>query len=306
MMVSFVEHHHLPLLGTPAKLLPAALAEAFDQHLKHFSLVFLVLDGGHLRLQGNQFIQASDLLFLRDIVGQMLRSIRSGTFGVFEHEGRVVPYLPHQAQRQLMVFFCLVVIAHEDIRRQSTVGNDTADGSDTVEIPFPRVLTVHQLQYLVRPALDRQVYLFAYIGFLGNDMQRLVTHILRMGSGEPHAHLRNLTRHKPEKTGEVDTGCIVGPFMIHRRPIRIHVLSEKCHLLEATVAQVAYLTQNALHITAPLSSTGIGHDAIMTEVVASAHDAHKAANLLSDGDTLGNDVTIGLRRRQLDVHCLLP
>ena len=45
MVIYFVEHHHLVLLRSAAKLLPAAFAEALYQHVESLAFVLFVGDG---------------------------------------------------------------------------------------------------------------------------------------------------------------------------------------------------------------------------------------------------------------------
>ena len=73
-----------------------------------------------------------------------------------------------------MVFERLVVEAAEHIRAYRRVGQDTTDGGNTVQIPLARVFAVHQFQYLVRPALHRQVDKTAQVLVSSNGLQGLV------------------------------------------------------------------------------------------------------------------------------------
>ena len=68
--------------------------------------------------------------------------------------------------------------------------------------------------------------------------------------------------------------------------------------------QVAHLAQNALHVAAAFASAGVRHDAVVAEVVASAHDAHKSAHVRS-AYSLRHYVAVSLCGRQLDVHRLV-
>ena len=80
MMPALVEDHHLVLFRPSAELLATALREALYKHIELLALVFLVLNGTHLRLQLDQFIQTTDLLFLRHIIGQVLRGVGARAF----------------------------------------------------------------------------------------------------------------------------------------------------------------------------------------------------------------------------------
>ena len=50
-----------------------------------------------------------------------------------------------------MVFLCFRMIAHEDVGRQTAVGDDASDGCHTVHIPCTGVFAVHQFKYSERP-----------------------------------------------------------------------------------------------------------------------------------------------------------
>ena len=87
-------------------------------------------------------------------------------------------------------------------------------------------------------------------------------------------------------------------------PIGIHILSEQRDLLEATIAQVAHFTENALYVTRTLTATGIGHNAVVAEIVATTHDAHKPADACTM-QALRHHVAIGLGGRQFDIDGLM-
>ena len=72
MMTGLVENHHLVLFRPSAELFARTLRESFYKHIELLALVFLVLLGRNVRLQGDEFVQSANLLFLRYVVGQML------------------------------------------------------------------------------------------------------------------------------------------------------------------------------------------------------------------------------------------
>ena len=144
------------------------------------------------------------------------------------------------------------------------------------------------------------MYVVADIGLGCYHAQCLVAHVLGMAGGEAHAHLRHSPCHGLKQLGESGFMSLV----IHCA-VTVDILSQQCHLLEPTVAQVTAFAQNALHITAALASTGIGYDAVVAEVVASAHDADEPPDVYS-ADALRHDVAIGLGERELHVDGLLP
>ena len=86
--------------------------------------------------------------------------------------------------------------------------------------------------------------------------------------------------------------------------VGVDILSEQGHLLEAAVAQVAHLAEDALHVTAALASAGIGNDTVVAEVVAASHDADKTANL-GAMQTLGHHIAVGFRGGEFGVDGLV-
>ena len=69
--------------------------------------------------------------------------------------------------------------------------------------------------------------------------------------------------------------------------------------------QVATLAQDAFHVAAPFAASGVRHDAVVAEVVASAHDADETRDVRTT-DALRHNVAIGLCRRELHVDGLMP
>ena len=103
----------------------------------------------------------------------------------------------------------------------------------------------------------------------------------------------------------VDDDAVFGPLTVGQQAIAVDILSQESDFLESFVVKITHLAQDALHVARPLAATGIGYDAIMAEVVAAAHDAHKAAHM-GRAHTQRHDVAIGLRGGQLNVHGRLP
>ena len=205
-----------------------------------------------------------------------------------------------------MVLLCLVVVAHEDVRREATVRDNPADGGHTVHIPLTGVLAVHQFQDLIAAALYGQVDMLAHVGHLGNHLQRLVAHILRVACGEPHAHGGYLLRHHPQQLWKGNVLVSLSPcLLVSLKKVRIHILPQERYFLKTTISQVAHLAQDALHVATALTASGIGHDAVVAEVVAATHDTHETSNLMPQSDTLWHYVLIGLSRREFDVHRLV-
>ena len=198
-----------------------------------------------------------------------------------------------------MVFLSLAVEAAENVGRQAAVGNNTADGCHAFQVPLTVVLTVHQFQDTAASALHGQVDVAAHVGLFGNDVQRLVAHVLGMRSGEADAHAGRSLCHGTEQLGE-GYNRSVGPL----KAVGVYVLPQQGHFLVTACLKVGHLAQDALHVAAAFTATGIGHDAIGTEVVAPAHDGHEARNVVA-ADARGHHVAVGLGSRQLYVDGLL-
>ena len=163
------------------------------------------------------------------------------------------------------------------------------------------ILAVHQLQYSVATALHGQVDMLAHVRLLGNHPQRLVAHVLGMTGGEADAHVGSLVGNEAKQFWKKYLSTLLSPLS----SIRIYILPQQRYFLETTVAQVAHFAQDALHIATALTTTGIGHDAVVAEVIAATHDADKSANLVAEGHALRHHVAIGLSGRQFDVDGLM-
>ena len=74
-MVAAVEDHRLVLLVAPHELLTRPLAVAIDKNVEGLALIATVGNGRHLRLQGDELVEAPYFLLLRHIVGQVLGGI---------------------------------------------------------------------------------------------------------------------------------------------------------------------------------------------------------------------------------------
>ena len=301
-MTASIEDHRLVLLVAAHQLFARALAEPFHQHRESLPHILAVALGRNLGLQGNELVQAPYLLFLGHVVGQMLGSIGTGTLGVFEHEGRVETHLAHQRERLLEVVFGLIAIAHKHIGGQSAAWNDAADSLHLTKVVFAGVFAVHQVQRVVAAALHREVDVLAQVGLLGNGVQDVLGHILGIRGGEPHPHLRHLAGYPSQQFGKARTSR--HGLSCRTQTVAVDILAQQRHLFESTVTQVAHLGEDALHVARPLTATGKGHNAIVTEVITAAHDAHETANLGSV-DALRKDVAIGLGGRQLYIDGLM-
>src|SRR5574344_60416 len=181
------------------------------------------------------------------------------------------------------------MITHKNVGRKSTVWNDATDSSHSLQIPSTGVFPVHQLQDAVTATLHRQMNMTTDVRMGCNHMERVVTHILRMGSGETNAHVGHSLSHKCQK---VRKGHFLARFFVHT-PVTIDILAQQGNLLEASVAQVSPLRQDAGHLTTPFSPTSIRNNTIVTEIVTSSHDADKTTHM-STTHTFWKHITIGL------------
>ena len=89
-----------------------------------------------------------------------------------------------------MIFFSFGAITGEDISRKSAIGDDTANGSYAVEIPFACILAVHEFENAIGAALYGQMDVSAHVGFFGDNVEGLVAHIFGMTCREANAHAR--------------------------------------------------------------------------------------------------------------------
>lgn len=94
--VAFVKDHYLVLLGASEQLFSGLLRKPFDEYLKSLAYVPLVALLGELILKIDHALQSVELYLFRYVVFEFLCSISPGTFGVFEHESRVVSDFSHE------------------------------------------------------------------------------------------------------------------------------------------------------------------------------------------------------------------
>ena len=121
-----------------------------------------------------------------------------------------------------------------------------------------------------------------------------------MGGGETYAHVGHGAGDGAEQLGEKH-GLSVGGI----ETVGIDVLAEECHLATTMLLKVADFGQNALHVAAAFTATGIGDNAVMAEIVAASHNADKAA-YFGTMEALGHDIAVGFGQRKLDVDGLVP
>ena len=104
-MIATIEHHDLVLLGTTEELFFRALGYTFYHHFEHLAHILGIAFGRELVLEFDDFIQATDFDFFRDVFRLVLGSVCSRSFRILEHEGRGIATFTHQRKRFLMVFF---------------------------------------------------------------------------------------------------------------------------------------------------------------------------------------------------------
>lgn len=139
------------------------------------------------------------------------------------------------------------MITHENVRRYGAFRHYAPYGCHTVKIPFASVFAVHELQNLVGTRLHRQVDMLAYISIFCDNLQCLVTHVLRMRRREAHTHPRNSLCHHGKKLRERHFLAIV------LRTIGVDVLPEERHFLKPTLLEVTAFVEDGLHLTAALT-----------------------------------------------------
>ena len=234
-----------------------------------------------------------------------------------------------------MVLLRLAAVAGEDVGGDGTVGHQSANSLDATQIPLAVVLAVHAFEHRIATTLHRQVDVSAHIRLLGDDAQGGIAHVLGVRRGKADAHARHGACHGAEQFGEEDeigvgVGLVLGGADVFRgdggiacrlfvqgsggalgfaggiaaRLVGVHVLSQEGHLLETALFEVATLVDDALHIAAAFATAGVGHDAVVAEVVAPAGDAHKTGDFRS-AEAFGHHVAVGFGEREVDVDGLL-
>ena len=131
----------------------------------------------------------------------------------------------------------------------------------------------------------------AEVWLFGDGVEDVLRHILWIRGGEAYSHIRYSLGYHVEEFGEGKTAFFA--LARWRETITVYILSQQGNFLEATLLQIANLTQNTLCITAALTSTGIRHDAVVAEVVATTHDAYETAHSVAT-DALRHDVAVSL------------
>ena len=74
-MRTTVEHHHAVLLRTAKELVAAALRHTLNQYLVSLAHTAGIVFSREAVLQGDDFVQATNLHLFRDIIGQMLGEV---------------------------------------------------------------------------------------------------------------------------------------------------------------------------------------------------------------------------------------
>ena len=294
-----IENHYPILLGTSEELVARTLGHSLHQYFVSFTYAAGVGFGRKAVLQSDDFIQTADLHLFRHIIRQMLAGIRTRTLGILEHKGGIITAFFHQGKGKPVVFFRLGMETGKYIRRQTAVGNDTADSIYTLQIPFTGILTVHQFQDTAASALHGQVDMLAHIGHFRNNLQGFIAHILGVRSSEADAYARCRLCYGAQQHRESDNL----PVRL-LKTVRVDILPQQGHFLIAFSHQIRHFIQDTFHITAAFPSARIGDDAVGTEVIATAHDGDKAGDVVA-ADTRRYHIAVGLRCGQLHVNGFL-
>ena len=294
-----IENHYPVLLGTSEELVARTLGHSLHQYFVGFTYAAGVGFGRKAVLQSDDFIQTADLHLFRHIIRQMLAGIRTRTLGILEHKGGIITTFFHQGKGKPVVFFRLGMETGKYIRRQTAVGNDTADSIYTFQIPFTGILTVHQFQDTAASALHGQVDMLAHIGHFRNNLQGFIAHILGVRSSETDAYTRCRLCYGAQQHRESDNL----PVRL-LKTVRVDILPQQGHFLIAFSHQIRHFIQDTFHITTAFPSACIGNDAVCTEVIATAHDRDKAGDVVA-ADTRRYHIAVSLRCGQLHVNGFL-
>ena len=232
----------------------------------------------------------------------MLGCVGARSLAVLEHECRVEHTFAHQREGLGVVLGSLVVIADEQVGGQSAVGYDAAYCCHALQILLACVLAVHQLEYLCRAALCREVYVLAEVGLVGYGVQDVVGHVFGVGCGEADAHVGHALSHLVQQFGKRTSAF--DALSGWSKTVAVDVLTQESHLLESLVVQILHLSQYAFNVARALTSSCVGHNAVVAEVVAASHDAHEAAHA-SCTDSLRNYVAVGFGGREFDIAGVL-
>ena len=109
-----------------------------------------------------------------------------------------------------MVFERLVMETAEDISADGCRRQDTPNGSNTLQIPLAGVLTIHQFEDMIRTRLNGQMNELTEVLMTTDGFERLIGHILRMGSRKANTHIRNSLSHNLQQVREVHLGEVMG------------------------------------------------------------------------------------------------
>ncbi len=148
-------------------------------------------------------------------------------------------------------------------------------------------------------ALYRQVDVLTYVGHVGNDLESFVAHVFRVRGSETDTYARRCLCHGAQQHWESNRLSVR-----LLEAVGIDVLSQQGDFLITLCHEVGHFIEDAFHITATLTATGVGNDAVSTEIIAPTHDGDEAGDVVS-ADTRGDDIPIGLCGGELHVHCFL-
>ena len=143
------------------------------------------------------------------------------------------PYLAHESERALEIFFRLAGEADDEVGRQADVGSDFAQLAQFLLVLEHRVAALHQRQHAVRAALHRQVQEIRELRHVAIRLDQAVAELDRVRRREADALD---ARHFGD---EIDQRRQVGMTAArHRAAIRVDVLPEQRDLHDALLRPV--------------------------------------------------------------------
>lgn len=264
-----------------------AMGRALDKDLEGLADIAFVILESYRALKSDNLLETAGLNLVGDIVGKMAEGESVGAHRELEHKSIVVADTTEEVEGGLMVLFGLRTEASDDIGSDGAVGQKTADGLDTVEVPFGGIMAVHELEHTVATALEREMDAAADVGVLSHGAEEIVGEVLRMGGSKADAEEGTNIGDSAEELREVHLTVVGGPV------VRVDILTEERDLAVALLEKRASLVEDRHRVAAAFTATGIRDDAIGAEVLTSAHDRDKSGDAIAvEADRL--DVGIGL------------
>ncbi len=236
-------------------------------------------------LQGNQPLNPLRSNLRRDLAIH-LGCPGAGTGGINEGKGRIVLHLLHQRQGVLKLGFRLSRERHNNVRGNANARHGSTQLIQTIQVVGTVVMPVHLLQDFIIAGLYRQVKLRQHMLAGTHGFNQLIRQILGVGRHETDP----LNAYIIQSVQELGEGC---PFC-QSLAVGINILPQKHDLFHAPCLQCFRLTQDGIHVPAPLPSPHIRHHAVGAEIIAPVHD----------GD-IGRILTETLHRHIFRHHVLL-